>query len=108
VRRIEAWRKLPVVVCEYAYPASRPFPGCSRRGTSRWTAYPLTEGGQARWIADFLAFCRRHPDIWGAFYWSPEWSSPEMWTAFALFRPDGSAKTGLASLGVTAGARDGH
>jgi arabinogalactan endo-1,4-beta-galactosidase len=98
VRRIQEWRKLPVIVCEYAYPSEPNFAGQFSSWNKPVDDYPLTEAGQARWIADFLAFCRQHPYIQGAFYWSPEWSSPEMWSAFALFRPDGSAKPGLAAL----------
>jgi arabinogalactan endo-1,4-beta-galactosidase len=108
VRRIQAWRKVPMIVCEYAYPSLPTFAGMFSSWNKPAEGYPLTEPGQARWITDFLAFCRHHPDIRGAFYWSPEWSSPEMWTAFALFRPDGSVKPGLASLGSTAGAREGN
>jgi len=107
VRRIEARRKVPVIVCEYAYPSLPTFAGMFASWNKPVDGYPLTEEGQARWIADFLAFCRKAPDIRGAFYWSPEWNSPEMWTAFALFRPDGSAKPSLASFGVTPGTGEG-
>jgi arabinogalactan endo-1,4-beta-galactosidase len=98
VRRIQRWRSVPVIICEYAYPSEPGFPGQFASWNKPVEGYPLDEAGQARWTADFLAFCRRHPCIRGAFYWSPEWNTPEMWAAFALFRPDGSARPGLACL----------
>jgi arabinogalactan endo-1,4-beta-galactosidase len=98
VRRIEQSRQVPVIVCEYAWPSQPTFGGQFSSWNKPVDGYSLTEADQARWIADFLAFCRRHPAIRGAFYWSPEWSAPEVWSAFALFAPDGAAKRGLGSL----------
>ena len=60
--------------------------------------YPLSEAGQKRWIADFLSFCYKHRYIQGAFYWSPEWYTEEMWRAFALFRETGDAKEGFKAF----------
>jgi len=60
--------------------------------------YPLSEAGQKRWIADFLSFCYKHGYIQGAFYWSPEWYTEEIWRAFALFRETGDAKEGFKAF----------
>ncbi|MBS3788935.1 glycosyl hydrolase 53 family protein, partial [Candidatus Bipolaricaulota bacterium] len=34
--------------------------------------YPLTPSGQAKWVRDFLSFCRREENVAGAFYYYPE------------------------------------
>jgi arabinogalactan endo-1,4-beta-galactosidase len=38
----------------------------------RVPGYPFTHLGQKEWIKDFIRYCRKHPKINGAFYWSPE------------------------------------
>jgi arabinogalactan endo-1,4-beta-galactosidase len=85
----------PVIICETAYPSLPSFGGQFATWNKAVDGYPLSEEGQRKWIADFFAFCRDQKDIHGAFYWSPEWYTEEMWKAFALFRADGAAKEGL-------------
>jgi arabinogalactan endo-1,4-beta-galactosidase len=60
-----------IYIVEYAYPSSVP------RGqiwfmNKQVSGYPFTPEGQKNWIEDFLHYCREHPKINGAFYWSPE------------------------------------
>ena len=88
----------PVVVPETAYPSTADFKGQFSRWKYEVPGYPLTPDGQRRWIADFLAFCDRHPDIAAVYYWSPEWCGEGMWKAFALFDPDGRARPAWASF----------
>src|ERR1035437_1502909 len=57
--------------------------------------YPLSDAGQARWIADFVAVVRGDPNFAGAFYWSPEWYDGGLWDAFALFDANGVARPGV-------------
>jgi hypothetical protein len=38
----------------------------------RVPGYPFTHLGQKEWIKDFIRYCRKHPKINEAFYWSPE------------------------------------
>lgn len=87
----------PVVVPETAYPSTGDFKGQFSRWKYEVPGYPLTDG-QRRWLADFLAFCNRHPDIAAVYYWSPEWCGEGMWKAFALFDPDGKARPAWASF----------
>jgi arabinogalactan endo-1,4-beta-galactosidase len=100
VREISGRPGRPVIICEYAYPAIPQFGGQFASWNREVAGYPIGAAGQKKWIADFLAFCRGHPGIRGAFYWSPEWYPEEMWKAFALFGKDGTAREGLAALGV--------
>ena len=95
-----AGSKLPVIVCEYAYPSEEKFPGQFADWNKPVAGYPLTPEGQAKWIADFLTACRGEMSISGTFYWSPEWhaSDGDMWRAFALFDAEGKPKGALKSL----------
>ena len=88
----------PIVVPETAYPDTADFKGQFSRWKYEVPGYPLTPDGQRRWVADFLAFCDRHPDIAAVYYWSPEWCGEGMWKAFALFAPDGQARPAWASF----------
>lgn len=87
-----------VVVPETAYPATRDFKGQFSRWKYEVLGYPLAPEGQRQWLADFLAYCDRHPDIDAVYYWSPEWCGEGMWKAFALFEPDGHARPAWASF----------
>lgn len=87
-----------VVVPETAYPSTGDFKGQFSRWKYEVPGYPLTPDGQRRWLADFLAFCNRHPDIAAVYYWSPEWCGEGMWKAFALFDPDGKARPAWAAF----------
>jgi len=100
VRKIHARTGIPVVICEYAYPSLPEFGGQFASWNREVPGYPLSEAGQAAWVADFLAFCREHPLIAGAYYWSPEWYQGETWAAFSLFRPDGTPKPALQAEGA--------
>jgi arabinogalactan endo-1,4-beta-galactosidase len=86
------------VICESAYPSQEKFGGQFSSWNKPVPGYPLNEAGQKKWVQDFYAFCRENRNIKGAFYWSPEWYTDEMWQAFALFRPDGSAKDAFAAF----------
>ena len=88
----------PVVVPETAYPSTSDFKGQFARWKYEVPGYPLTPDGQRRWVADFLAFCERHPDIAAVYYWSPEWCGEGMWKAFALFDPGGRARPAWAAF----------
>lgn len=105
VEKIAVGAHCPLIICEYAYPSLPTFTGQFAIWNKAVDGYPLDEAGQAKWLADFLAFCRCHQQIRGAFYWSPEWYTEEMWPAFALFRPDGEAKPALRAFSATAGGR---
>ena len=94
----------PVVVPETAYPSTADFKGQFSRWKYEVPGYPLTPDGQRRWLADFLAYCSRHPDIAAVYYWSPEWCGEGMWKAFALFDPDGQARPAWASFAKRAWA----
>ena len=88
----------PIIVPETAYPSTADFKGQFSRWKYEVPGYPLTPDGQRRWIADFLAYCSRHPDIAAVYYWSPEWCGEGMWKAFALFDPDGQARPAWAAF----------
>ena len=94
----------PIIVPETAYPSTADFKGQFSRWKYEVPGYPLTPDGQRRWIADFLAYCSRHPDIAAVYYWSPEWCGEGMWKAFALFDPDGQARPAWAAFAKQAWA----
>ncbi len=102
VSRLAAAIHRPVIVPETAYPSTRDFKGQFARWKYETPGYPLSPDGQRRWIADFLAFCNRHPDIHAVYYWSPEWYGEGMWKGFALFDPHGEAKPAWTSFAPTA------
>jgi len=90
---------LPVVIAEFAYPASIPTGGPFGYWKHALPGYPLTPEGQASWIADFLASLRANPNIVGAYYFSPDFSwSGELWSPFALFDETNTARPGLGAL----------
>lgn len=90
---------LPVVIPEFGYPAEIPAGGPFVNWYNDLPGYPLTQEGQARWIADFLASLRQHPNVIAAFYFSPafHWGG-DIWGAFALFDQDGRARLGVGAL----------
>ena len=92
----------PIIVPETAYPSTSDFRGQFSRWKYEVPGYPLTPDGQQRWLADFLAFCDRHPRIAAVYYWSPEWCGEGMWKAFALFDPDGKARPAWDSFSPAA------
>jgi arabinogalactan endo-1,4-beta-galactosidase len=100
--RLAAAIQRPVIVPETAYPSTRDFSGQFSRWKYEVPGYPLTPDGQRRWIADFLAYCHRHPDIHAVYYWSPEWCGEGMWKGFALFDPAGAAKSAWSSFAADA------
>jgi arabinogalactan endo-1,4-beta-galactosidase len=94
----EALRK-PVLICETGYPSTADFAGQFAEWKNAADGYPLTEEGQARWIADLLAVVRRDPRLFaGVYYWSPEWYDGGLWDAFALFDGQGVARPGIRSF----------
>ncbi len=92
VDRLAEAIKRPVVIPEFGYPSTSDFSGQFGAWRNEVPGYPLSLEGQARWLGDFLGFCRSEPAIAGAFYWSPEWYGEGMWKAFALFDVDGNVK----------------
>jgi arabinogalactan endo-1,4-beta-galactosidase len=96
-RIVEALRK-PVLICETGYPATANFGGQFAEWNLPVEGYPLSDNGQAKWIADFVAIVRHDPNLAGVFYWSPEWYDGGLWDAFALFDANGVARPGAQSL----------
>lgn len=90
--------KRPIIICEYAYPSIGSFGGQFAEWNQKVDGYNLNEAGQAKWIKDFLKVVKKSKYIKGAFYWSPEWYSSEMWKAFSLFDQKGNAKKGINSF----------
>lgn len=89
----------PVLICETGYPSTANFAGQFAEWKNAMEGYPLSEEGQARWIADFIAVVRRDPRLFaGVYYWSPEWYDGGLWDAFALFDGKGVARPGVRSF----------
>lgn len=95
----------PVIVCEYAYPATERIVGQFADWNRAVPGYALTPEGQRRWIESFLSESRNHAHVAGAFYWSPEWYGDDLWQAFALFDAEGNARPALESLSTRGPAR---
>ncbi len=92
--RIVAALHKPVMICETAYPATANFGGQFAEWNQPTEGYPLTDEGQAKWIADMSTVVRNDKNFAGLFYWSPEWYETELWDAFALFNREGAARPG--------------
>jgi arabinogalactan endo-1,4-beta-galactosidase len=92
----------PVLICECGYPAAAKFGGQFAAWNHPADGYPLSDAGQARWIADFVAVVRSDPSFAGAFYWSPEWYDGGLWDAFAMFDAHGVARPGVWSFRANA------
>ncbi len=96
-RIIEALHK-PVLICETGYPATDGSGGQFAQWNLPVEGYPLSDEGQAKWIADLAAVVRHDPNLAGVFYWSPEWYDGGLWDAFALFDAHGVARPGVRSF----------
>ncbi len=88
----------PVMICETGYPATAHFGGQFAEWNLAADGYPLSDDGQARWIADLVAVIRHDPNFAGVFYWSPEWYDGGLWDAFALFDANGATRSGVRSF----------
>lgn len=100
--------KSQVVICETGYPVQAWFGGQFADWNKPIPGYPQSEVGQERWLADLLRMARQSDQLASVYYWSPEWSGSEIWSAFALFDPAGKARPALSSLStseVSDGAR---
>ena len=104
VAKIVAALHKPVLICETGYPATAKFGGQFAAWNHPAAGYPLSDAGQARWIADFVAVIRSDPNFAGVFYWSPEWYGGGLWDAFALFDAHGVARPGVRSFAAATAA----
>jgi arabinogalactan endo-1,4-beta-galactosidase len=94
---VEAIHK-PVLICETGYPATSSFGGQFAEWNLPVEGYPLSDHGQAKWIADLVALIRHDRNFAALFYWSPEWYDGGLWDAFALFDAHGVARPGVRSF----------
>jgi len=94
---VDVLRK-PVLICETGYPATPNIGGQFADWNLPAEGYPLSDHGQAQWIADVFAAIRKDRNFAGVFYWSPEWYDGGLWDAFALFDSQGVARPGARSL----------
>jgi arabinogalactan endo-1,4-beta-galactosidase len=88
----------PVLICETGYPATAHFGGQFAEWNLAADGHPLSDAGQAKWIADLIAVIRNDSNFAGVFYWSPEWYDGGLWDAFALFDARGVARPGVRSF----------
>jgi arabinogalactan endo-1,4-beta-galactosidase len=98
VKEINDKTGLPIIICECGYPSTPTFGGQFATWNKEVPGFPLSERGQRKWIAQFIAMSKASPSIVGVFYWSPELYTQELWSAFSLFRADGRAKEGLRAF----------
>jgi arabinogalactan endo-1,4-beta-galactosidase len=82
----------PMIICETGYPSAANFGGQFASWNHPADGYPLTEAGQAQWIADLIKMARTDPNFAGVCYWSPEWYDGGLWDAFALFDSVGQSR----------------
>jgi len=66
-RIVEALHK-PVLICETGYPAAANFGGQFAEWNLPTEGYPLSDDGQAQWIADLVALIRQDRNFAGVFY----------------------------------------
>lgn len=88
----------PVMICETAHPSAPQFAGQFADWNKPVDGYALDEAGQAKWLADLLAWGRGKPNVTGIYYWSPEWYGTEPWEPFALFDRAGKARPAVRSF----------
>lgn len=88
----------PVLICETGYPATADFGGQFADWKFPVEGYPLSDAGQAKWLADLAAVVRKDRNFAGVFYFSPEWYDGRLWDAFALFDSHGVARPGAKAL----------
>lgn len=88
----------PVILCESGYPAMAQFGGQFSAWNHSADGYPLSDAGQAKWIADLVAMVGSDRHFAGLYYWSPEWYGGGLWDAFALFDGQGVARSGIQSF----------
>lgn len=98
VERISSELRVPVLICETAYPATADFGGQFSEWKHPVEGYPLSDDGQSRWVADLSRTVRGSPSFFGAVYWSPEWYGGGLWDAFALFDGQGVARPAVRSF----------
>ncbi len=98
VERLSGELKKPILIMEYGYPSVSEFSGQFSMWNHPVPGYALSPEGQKEWLNDFLDLCRENENIAGAFYWSPEWYSSEIWSAFSLFNASGESQPGLEAL----------
>ena len=98
----------PVLICETGYPAAPNFDGQFATWNLPAEGYPLTEIGQAKWLADLVAVVHKDPNFAGVFYWSPEWYDGGLWDAFALFDAQGVARPSVRSFLAKQDHQSGH
>jgi arabinogalactan endo-1,4-beta-galactosidase len=94
---VEALHKR-VLICETGYPATFNFGGQFAEWNRPAEGYPLSNDGQAEWVADLAVIIRSDPNFAGVFYWSPEWYGGGLWGAFALFDERGESRPGVRSF----------
>ena len=100
----EALQK-PVLICETGYPATANFGGQFAAWNLAAEGYPLSDVGQAKWLADLVAVVHQDKKFAGVFYWSPEWYDGGLWDAFALFDSRAVARPAVRSFLATDEAR---
>ncbi|CAN5669031.1 hypothetical protein BH09VER1_BH09VER1_01450 [soil metagenome] len=87
--------QLPIIICEFGYPSEPSFPGQFATWNHPVAGFTLDEAGQAQYLKAFLEVTHSTPYVQGVIYWSPEWYTSDMWSAFALFTPQGHPKPAL-------------
>jgi arabinogalactan endo-1,4-beta-galactosidase len=93
VRTIRAATGLPVLIAEHAWPATDTFDGQFADWDHPAPGYALTPAGQRRWARDLATWDA--PDVVGVIWWSPEWYTSGLWSAFALFDERGRPRPAL-------------
>jgi arabinogalactan endo-1,4-beta-galactosidase len=89
----------PIIIAETAYPAEPPTGGLFGDWRRAVPGYPLTEKGQALWLADLLSGLQERGDVMGVYVFSPSfWFSGELWGPFALFDGEGNARAAIGSF----------
>jgi arabinogalactan endo-1,4-beta-galactosidase len=92
----------PIIIAETAYPAEPPTGGPFGDWRRAVPGYPLTEEGQAFWLADLLSGMRERGDVMGVYVFSPAfWFSGELWAPFALFDSEGNARAAIRSFDLS-------
>jgi len=98
VNRLHNQFKRPIIIAEYAFPHTSDFTHALFKDWSHPVyGYDPTPEGQRLMVSIFLNWARKHPHIYGTYYWSPEWYVPSDspgesgWGPMCLFGPDGKS-----------------
>lgn len=105
VSKLYSQFRRPIIIAEYAFPHTADLTHAFFKDWNHPVyGYDPTPEGQKLMLSTFLDWARRHPHVYGTYYWSPEWYVPSHspgeagWGPMCLFGADGKALPAVESF----------